>query len=74
MKCAFDRTVYCIALNEKQCRGCAFRKTHEELDAGREKADDRIASLPDEQQEYIRKKYRVFNVSASVWGKDDVNA
>lgn len=68
MKCAFDRTVYCLALMEKRCRGCSFFKTPEELDAGREKADDRISKLPEEQQEYIRKKYRAFcNVSASIW-------
>lgn len=57
MECAFDKNTFCAALTEKRCNGCSFRKTREELDAGRERADDRIATLPEEQQEHIRKKY-----------------
>ena len=66
MECAFDKDTFCSALTEKRCVGCSFRKTREELDAGREKADDRIAALPEEQQEHIRFKYRATNMSASV--------
>lgn len=58
MKCAFDRGTFCTALSEKDCRGCAFRKTTEELYEGRERAYDRICSLPDELQDHIREKYK----------------
>jgi hypothetical protein len=57
MKCAFDRNTLCTALAVKECHGCAFRKTHEELDAGRERAEKRIESLPEEQQDHIFYKY-----------------
>ena len=68
MRCAFDKGTFCAVLTEKKCHGCSFRKTHEELDAGREKADDRIASLPEEQQEYIRRKYP--RISASCYKEE----
>ncbi len=58
MKCAFDRNTFCTALMEKDCRGCAFRKTPEELDEGRERAYSRICKLPEEQQDHIRQKYK----------------
>ena len=67
MKCAFDRTTFCIALTEKNCVGCAFHKTPEELDEGRERAYDRICNLPEEQQEHIAKKYRGLNYRANYW-------
>lgn len=65
MRCAFDRGTLCTALSEKKCRKCSFCKTQEELDEGRERAEDRIMSLPDDVQDRIAKKYRT--VSASVW-------
>lgn len=65
MKCAFDRIYQCAALTHKECVGCRFRKTQEELDEGRERAEDRIMSLPDDVQDRIAKKYRT--VSASIW-------
>lgn len=65
MICAFDRGETCAALTLKECIGCHFRKSQDELDAGRERADDRIASLPDEVQDKIAKKYR--SISASIW-------
>lgn len=66
MKCVFDKDAYtCAALTHKQCTGCRFRKTLEQLDDGRERAEDRISTLPDEVQDKIAKKYRT--VSASVW-------
>lgn len=67
MRCAFDRGTLCTALSEKKCHKCSFRKTQEELDAGRERAEDRIASLPENHQEYIRFKYNKGRKSASVW-------
>ena len=66
MKCAFDRGFVCTVLTEKKCHGCSFCKTHEELDAGREKAEDRIATLPEAQQEHIRFKYHT-RYSSSAW-------
>lgn len=71
-KCVFERNEYsCSALNEKDCKGCRFFKTPEELKRGRDKADDRIASLPEEQQDRIKKKYRSY--SSACWvGESDV--
>lgn len=44
--CAFELNKRsCSALTKKQCVGCHFRKTAEELEAGRKKARERIASL-----------------------------
>ena len=65
MKCAFDKGETCDALIAKECSGCRFFKTQDELDRGRERADDRIASLPEDLRDKILKKYRSF--SASVW-------
>jgi hypothetical protein len=55
--CTCDNGEECSALREKKCNGCAFRKTKEELVKGREKAIDRISSLPQSKQIYIRRKY-----------------
>ena len=65
MKCAFDRIYTCAALTHKECIGCHFRKTPAQLDEGRERAEDRISTLPDEIQDKIATKYRT--VSACVW-------
>lgn len=56
-KCAFDRDCICTALSEKQCVGCGFRKTEEELKEGRRKATDRLISLPKATQTRIARKY-----------------
>lgn len=58
MKCAFDRGTFCTALSEKDCRGCAFYKTPEELDYGRGRAYYRICKLPEEQYDHIIQKYK----------------
>lgn len=55
--CAFDNGTNCIALNEKQCELCQFRKTTDELLAGRQKAEKRISTLPKTTQTYIKRKY-----------------
>lgn len=69
--CAFERNEYtCAALSVKSCKGCPFFKTQEELDAGRERADERIATLPEEQQEHIKKKYRSYSSVCWVGEKD----
>ena len=57
MKCAFDEGAKCSALTCKQCDGCAFFKTPEQLAAGRKAADDHIDSLPKETRDHIRAKY-----------------
>lgn len=55
--CAFDNRTNCIALTEKQCKGCPFRKTSKELSKGRKKAMERIRTLPKATQEHIFTKY-----------------
>lgn len=44
-KCAFDLDKKCSALNVKDCEGCNFYKTKEQLKKGREKATDRLMTL-----------------------------
>lgn len=56
-KCAFDVEKRCSALKEKCCEGCHFRKTNEELIKGREKAKERVDSLPKSLKEHILIKY-----------------
>lgn len=56
-KCAFDREDHCTALNAKQCKGCHFYKTEYELKEGRQKALDRLSSLPKSKQIRIARKY-----------------
>lgn len=58
MGCAFDRKTHCAALTDRDCPGCCFFKTPEQLDEGRERAIDRIYKLPEEQQDHIRQKYK----------------
>ena len=57
MDCVFDFGYKCVALTCKKCEGCCFRKTQEQLEAGRKRAKKRINSLPAEIQAYIRDKY-----------------
>ena len=58
-KCVFELELngQCIALTEKQCVGCNFHKTKEELEEGRKMAIDRINSLSPEEVTRIRRKY-----------------
>lgn len=45
-KCVFDYGEdMCYAVTEKQCQGCRFRKTAEELQEGRDKATKRLMTL-----------------------------
>lgn len=58
--CAFSREDGCAALMIKQCilgKPCSFFKTRKGLEEGRAKAAARIATLPAEEQAYIRGKY-----------------
>lgn len=55
--CAFDRGQKCSALIEKQCIGCAFYKTEQEVKESRQKAKNRIKKLPILTQEHISRKY-----------------
>ena len=55
--CAFERGCECSALNVKLCEGCSFFKTKEELIASRDKAKERVNSLPSEQRSRIFNKY-----------------
>ena len=55
--CAFDNETNCMALTEKQCKGCRFYKTTDKLLEDRHKAEKRIRSLPQTAQIYIKRKY-----------------
>lgn len=55
--CVFDNGKKCIALSEKHCEGCKFYKTEEELNKARQKAKERIRSLPISVHSYIALKY-----------------
>lgn len=56
-ECVFKRDRYCAILRQKKCKLCPFRKTAEELEAGRRKAKERLRTLPKPLQEYIDAKY-----------------
>lgn len=62
-KCTFDKGEKCVALSVHDCEGCPFRKTKEELLAGRRKARAMLNKLPQERRDAIDKKY---------YGKDSV--
>ena len=55
--CVFDNNNECLALAEKQCTGCPFRKNKEEYLASKRKAATRINKLPDPTRKYIIRKY-----------------
>lgn len=44
-KCAFDRIDKCVALKEKQCKGCTYYKTADQLSADREKSRQRLVDI-----------------------------
>lgn len=55
--CVFENGNECNALRVKECAGCRFRKTKEELIESREKAAERIDTLPDARFYHIVRKY-----------------
>ena len=57
MNCAFDKGTKCIALKEKDCEGCVFKKTPQELKAGRKRAKVLLSRLPEYEQKAIKEKY-----------------
>ena len=56
-KCAFDFGEECSALNGKQCEGCSFHKTKEQLKVGRDRAEARLLHLSTDEYQYIHNKY-----------------
>lgn len=57
-ECAFDAGKRrCSALKSKECQGCRFYKTGEELIEGHEKAMNRLLSLDREFLNHIKRKY-----------------
>lgn len=56
-KCVFDKGRKCEVLSPKKCEKCSFRKTAEELEAGREQARERLEKLPEDQYNAVMKKY-----------------
>ena len=55
--CTFNRLTKCAALSTYKCEKCPFRKTKEQLEAGRRRAFARIESLPRDVQKAIEDKY-----------------
>lgn len=55
--CAFDKGDKCAALLTRNCENCSFRKTEEELIAGRQKAKEMLEKLPEEHRKAIEEKY-----------------
>lgn len=55
--CTFNRQTKCAALSTYKCEKCSFRKTKEELEAGRRRAMFRIENLPQDVQRAIDDKY-----------------
>lgn len=58
--CAFSRETGCAVLTIKQCalgNPCSFFKTVSELEAGRAKANARIAQFTEAEQQLINTKY-----------------
>ena len=55
--CTFNKGDKCSALRDKSCRGCAFRKTSNQIEDSRAKAWERIESLPPKIKAKIRFKY-----------------
>jgi hypothetical protein len=49
----------CKALKVKNCKGCNFYKTKEEVEAGRIKAMERIMALDKETREFIIETYKL---------------
>ena len=61
--CTFDKGDKCVALTKRDCEGCPFRKTKEELLEGRRRAKARRDKLPAHERQAIEEKY---------YGKDNV--
>ena len=55
--CVFDNGDACSALVSKKCEKCTFRKTRQELIAGRRKARRLLEKLPTQELDNIREKY-----------------
>lgn len=56
--CAFDKGKRtCAALNVKNCDGCKFRKSEEELIRGRERAAARVKTFTKEYRAHIKARY-----------------
>lgn len=56
-RCAFDLDEKCSALLVKDCKGCTFYKTKEQLKAGREKATERLMTMDRNFLDYVKGKY-----------------
>lgn len=59
--CTFDKGENCAALVTHDCEKCSFRKTKEELLAGRRKAKARLDKLPEKKRKSIEEKYYIRN-------------
>ena len=57
--CFADLGDECVALEEKDCKGCVFFKTEKDLEISEEKRIKRLLSLDKSKQDYIKKKYKL---------------
>ena len=64
-RCAFDLGEKCNAMAEKNCNGCKFRKTEQELKEGREKAVTRLMTLDRTFLNGVKRKYYYGNRNLS---------
>lgn len=55
--CAFNKDEHCSALSTKNCNGCSFMKTAKQLEDVRDKAWERINTLPKKVRAKINQKY-----------------
>ena len=54
-KCFADKGCYCMALEKKECTGCSFYQTKQEVEIGRAKAKARLLKLhPEQYKKYCR--------------------
>ena len=54
-KCFADKGYYCMALEEKECAGCSFYQTKQEVNDGRAKAKARLLKFhPEQYKKYCR--------------------
>ena len=58
-KCVFEVEHECSALTKKECDGCPFHKTAEQIEKGVEKTERRLDSIPGGL--YFYKKYHCSN-------------
>lgn len=57
VRCFADEKYKCAILTHKRCKSCNFYKTVEDRIKDYEESNERLASLPEQTQNYIAEKY-----------------